>query len=134
MNNRKIRTALSLLWIALGCGLLAAGSAGLLDEYWSGMGGALLAVGCLQLIRHLRYRTDTDYRERVDVAEGDERNRYIAGKAWAWAGYWFVLIAAASTIVLKIAGREDLVPVAGGSVGLIVFLYWVSYLCLQKKY
>jgi len=134
MTNRKIRMALSLLWIALGGGLLAAGSAGLLDEYWSSMGGGLLAVGCLQMIRHLRYHTDTDYREKVDVAEGDERNRYLSGKAWSWAGYWFVLIAAASTIVLKLAGREELVPVAAGSVCLMVLLYWVSYLCLQKKY
>lgn len=134
MSNRRIRTALSLLWILFGAGLFAAGTAGLLDDYWSGMGGGLLAVGCLQTVRHLRYRTDTDYREKVDVAEGDERNRYLSGRAWAWAGYGFVLIAAVSTIVLKLVGREDLVPLAAGSVCLIVFLYWVSYLCLQRKY
>ena len=29
---------------------------------------------------------------------------------------------------------EELVPVAAGSVCLMVLLYWLSYLCLQKKY
>ena len=64
----------------------------------------------------------------------DERNRFIANKAWAWAGYWFVMIGACATIVLKIAGREDLMMMASGSVCLMMLLYWGCWMYLRKKY
>ena len=132
--GKNYRFFLSFFWILLGVVLCICNGLGWIEDYWFSMGFAFIAVGILQVIRHIRYRTNEEYREKFDTESKDERNRFISNKAWAWAGYWFVLIAAASTIVLKIAGREDLVPVAGGSVCLIVFLYWVSYLCLQKKY
>jgi len=39
----------------------------------------------------------------------------ISGKAWAWAGYWYVLGGAISTIVFKLMGREDLMTFASFS-------------------
>ena len=133
MKNNK-RMFVSLFWIVLGIVLIGCNLAGILEEYWSGMGGGLLFVGIFQLVRHIKYRTNEAYRENVDVAVSDERNKYIANKAWAWAGYWFVMIAAVACVVLKIAGRDELVTVAGGSVCLIMVLYWLSYLYLRKKY
>ena len=134
MANNQKRMLLSLFWILLGIILNICHFAGIVEEYWSGMGVALLVVGGLQVLRQIRYRTNEDYREKMDVQTKDERNRYIANKAWAWAGYWFVLIAAIGSIVLKIAGRDELVPVAAGSVCLMMVLYWLSYLYLRKKY
>lgn len=133
MKSNK-RMILSIFWILIGTVLLGCSFAGLTDAYWSGMGGGLFAAGILQLARHIRYRTDREYRESVDVEANDERNRYISNKAWAWAGYCYVLIAAVSVIVLKISGYEELVPIASGSVCLIVVLYWISFLCLRRKY
>lgn len=105
-----------------------------MDEFWNGMGCSLMAVGVLQLWRNIRYRTDESYREQVDVANSDERNKFLSQKAWAWTGCWFVLIGAIGTLGFKIAGLDQLSTMCGGSVCLILVLYWVMYLYLRKKY
>ena len=128
------RMVLSVFWVLLGAALFVCGAMEVVDSYWSGMGGGFLAVGVLQLIRHIRYRKNEEYREKVDVAVSDERNRFLTGKAWAWAGYLFVLICAAATIALKVLGQEMWSTAAGFAVCLLLILYWGSYLVLKRKY
>lgn len=133
MRSNK-RLIASIVEIVLGAVLLVCNFADLLDEFWSGMGVALIVVGVLFLMRQIRYKTNETYRDSVDVEVNDERNKYLRMKAWSWAGYLFVLIAAVGAIVLKIAGRDELVFMAGGSVCLIVVLYWLAYVVLSRKY
>ena len=88
----------------------------------------------LMFIRQIRYRTNEEFKEEMDIREKDERNRYIAMKAWSWAGYLFVMLAAVGTILMKILGQETIMMVLSGSVCVILVFYWVSYMILQKKY
>ena len=132
MNNKRF--AASIVEMVIGFILIACSWYGIVDEYWNGMGVALLVVGVIFLIRQFKYKTNEKYREKYDVERSDERNRYISGKAWAWAGYLFVMIAAVVSIMLKLAGREELMLMASGSVCLIIVLYWISYMILRKKY
>lgn len=132
MNNKRWIT--SIVYIALGVGLLGCGIAQILDEFWSGMGGGLLGVGLVRMIQMIRYQKNETYKEAVDTARSDERNRFIANKAWAWAGYWYVLIGAVGTLVFRLVGMEELSVFCGSSICLILVLYWVSYLWLRKKY
>jgi hypothetical protein len=104
------------------------------DSFWSGMGGALIAMGAVRVIQFLRYKKDESYREKWDVETQDERNHFIRNKAWAWAGYLFVLIAAICAIVFKLLGQDLLSITAGFAVSILVLLYWVCYLVLKKKY
>lgn len=132
MDNKRFIA--SIVEIIIGVILIGCSILGTVDEFWSGMGTAMLAVGVAFLIRQIKYKTNEEYREKYDVERSDERNRYLSGKAWAWAGYLFVMIAAVATIMLKLAGREELMLMASGSVCLIVLLYWVSYVILKRKY
>jgi uncharacterized membrane protein len=125
---------LSIFWIVLGAALIACGAAGVLDEYWSGMGGAFVAVGAVQIIRYVRLSRNEAYRERIETDSKDERNRFLGGKAWAWAGYLFVIIAAVASVGLRIAGKDELSLMASGSVCLMIVLYWGSYFYLRRKY
>lgn len=128
------RMYLSLFWLLLGAVLFVCGAMEVIDSYWSGMGGGFLAVGILQLIRHIRYRKNEEYREKVDVATGDERNRFLTGKAWAWAGYLFVLISGVATIALKVLGQDMWSLASSYALCLLLVLYWGSYLVLKRKY
>ena len=132
--GKNYRFFLSFFWIVLGAVLCVCHASGLIEEYWSGMGVAFIVVGILQVIRQIRYRTNEEYREKFDTASKDERNRFIANKAWAWAGYLFVMIAAVGSIVFKLMGREDLMRMASGGVCLIMLLYWGSWMVLKRKY
>lgn len=133
-RNCRYPLPMALFWIAVGSVLILCGCFEVVDSYWAGMGGGLLGVGILQLIRALRYKSDPDYKARTDRANKDERNKFISGRAWAWAGYFFVIIAAVGSILFKLMDREDLMMMASGSICLILILYWLSYLYLSRKY
>ena len=62
MKNR--RWIASVVEIALGLVLTVCGALGVVDTYWSGMGGGLLGVGVIQLVRYLRYYHNTEYDSR----------------------------------------------------------------------
>lgn len=121
-------------YLLVGAVLIGLSFAGLVDEFWNGMGSALLIVGALRLLRMHRLRNNTVYRERVETESSDERNQFIRNKAWAWTGYIYVLSAAAATIVLKIMGQELLSQIAAYSVCFVMLVFWISYLILNRKY
>ena len=131
-NNRKILSYGT--YILLGVILWILGMAEIVDEFWSGMGSALVLVGILRLVRMYRFKNDEAYREKMEIETTDERNRFIRNKAWAWAGYLFILIAACSVIILKVMGQEVLSMAASGALCLMMVLYYVSYFILRKKY
>ncbi len=130
-KNRKI---MALLWTILGIILSLLGVLDVVDSFWCGMGGGFLAVGILQLVRVIRYKNDEEYRENVEVQAKDERNVFLAGKAWSWAGSLFLIINGFAVIALRIAGYDELSSWASYNVCLVIVLYWLSYLWLRKKY
>ena len=98
---KKVRMLASALEIVIGATLVGCSFFNLVDEFWSGMGAALVVVGAIFLLRSVKYHTNEQYRNDVDIQTGDERNKYLSMKAWSWAGYLFVIIAAVGTIVFK---------------------------------
>ena len=132
MKNR--RWIASVVEIALGLVLTVCGALGLVDTYWSGMGGGLLGVGIIQLVRYLRYYNNETYKSKVDVEVNDERNKFIALRAWAWAGYLYVLAGAVASIALQLLGKPELATFSGGSVCLLMIFCWGSRIYLRKKY
>lgn len=128
------RMIVYLLEIAVGIGLIVAQQFCGIDEYWSGLGTGLVFVAVLMLIKQVRCQKNESYREAVDVEISDERNRFIRTKAWAWAGYGFIIISAFASILLKVLGHEEFSLVTSYSVCTIMVLYWVSYFILKKKY
>ena len=134
MKRNDWRFIVSILEILIGAALLVLGLTGVLDEFWEGMGTALIVVGMPLFIRQIRYRTNAEFKEELDVKEKDERNRFIAMKSWSWAGYTYVLVAAVGTIVAKILGHDDIMMMLSRSVCFILVFYWLFYLILQKRY
>ena len=131
-NDRRIIAWIG--YIVLGTVLLALGVVEAVDAFWSGMGGALIAAGIIRGIHFFRVRKDEAYREKFELDKTDERNRFLRNKAWACAGYLFILAAAAASIALKIMGQELLSVAASAVVCVMVLLYWISYLILRRKY
>ena len=132
--REKWRFGFSIFWVLVGAVLLGLGVAEVIDSFWSGMGGGLIGVGLVQTVRHIRYRKDAEYREKTDTENKDERNRFIGNKAWAWAGYCFVLVEALLVIVFRLMGKNDLSMMASFNVCGILLLYWVCWLVLRRKY
>ena len=134
--TRRIITQwiLPALYVAIGATLGTCGELGLIDQFWNGLGAALVVVGALRLIRQIRYNTSTKYKEETDTALSDERNHFIRAKAWSWVGYLYIMIAAVATIVFKLLGQETLMFFCSGSVCVLLVLYWIIYFILTRKY
>lgn len=128
------RIFLSLFWVVLGVVLVACGMTDVVDSFWCGMGGGLVGAGLAQLVRHIRYRTSPQYREKIDISLQDERNKFLTGKAWAWAGYLFVVVSAVAVIALRVLEKPELSTAAGVALCLLLVLYWGSYMVLKRKY
>lgn len=133
-RNVLIRWILSILYILIGVTFIVCNLLNTVDDFWSGMGAAFAVIGLLQMLRLIRYKTSLKYKEETDTAVNDERNRFIGMKAWSWAGYLYIMIAAVATIVCKLLNQETLMFFCSGSVCVILILYWVSYFILRKKY
>lgn len=133
-QNIALRWVLSILYILSGATLIVCGLLHIVEEFWQGMGAAFAFIGVLQMLRLIRYKTSLKYKEETDTAVNDERNRFIGMKAWSWAGYLYIMIAAVATIVFKLLNQETLMFFCSGSVCVILILYWVSYFILRKKY
>ena len=130
-NKRMIA---NIVEIVVGVILTILGYTGVVDSYWSGMGTALIFVGIIFLFRTFRYKTNMEYKEKVDVEVNDERNKYLRMMAWSWTGYFFVLIAAFASIIFRILGYDQYSMMAGYAVCLLITLYWISFLILRRKH
>lgn len=128
------RMYISISWVVIGLVLIACGIFDIVDSFWSGMGGALIAVGAIRLIQYFKYSRNPEYREKMEIERNDERNKFIGGRAWAWAGYGFVMLNAVGTIAFKIAGNDLLSQYCAYSVCLVLVLYWIAFLFLRKIY
>lgn len=131
VNKRLIAMIVELV---IGTALILLSLLEIVDQFWAGMGTALIVVSVLNIFRIVRYKTNAQYRKSVEVEVNDERNKYISMKAWSWAGYLFVMVAAVATIVLKVLGFDQYMMICSGSVCIILVLYWISYWILRKKY
>ena len=132
MNTKRFIA--SIVEIILGFSLWICSAIGLIDSYWGGMGGGLIGVGIIFLIRSIRYKRDPEYKEEYDIEMNDERNKFIRQKAWSWAGYLYMMLAAVGSIGFKLLGREDLMFFCSGSVCLVLVLYLISYVVVKNKY
>lgn len=122
------------IWFLLGLVLLILCCFEILDEFWSGVSSALLAVGVVRLVRSYRLSKSEIYREKREVAKTDERFHFVRNKAWAWAGYLFIIICSLSIFVFKLL-KQDLLCIAfGGAVCLLLVLFWSCFFILNKKY
>ena len=131
---KKNDTIFAIIWLVLGLPLIGLSIAGLVDEFWSGMGSALMVIGACRLLRAHRLNKNAEYREKMETFETDERLHFLRAKAWSWAGYLFVIIAGISVIVFKILGMETASMAASCAVCLLLVLYWGTYFVLKKKY
>ena len=131
-SNRRILTYV--IYLILGVILWCLAFAETVDSFWAGMGSALFLMGVLRLVQMYRFNKDENYREKFEIEITDERNRFLRNKAWAWAGYLFILISAFAVILLKVMGQELLSTAAGFAVCLMLVLYWGAFMVLKRKY
>lgn len=134
MNKVNSRLIWYIALIIVGVALTITPELGWLDEFWMGMGGGLIGVSVVRLIQIGRYKTNEEYAEKVNVANRDERNVYLANKARSWAFYYSILLECVGIIVLRVMEYPDLSSLLGFVLCGQLVLYWGSWFYLKKRY
>jgi uncharacterized membrane protein len=132
MKNKRL--VIGIVYITIGFVLSVLSFMLVIDEWWQSFGIAIFIIGVLDLFRHRKYVRNPEYREKVDLSNNDERIRFLSMKAWSWAGYLFVLIAGLGVIIFQIAGLRELSLACSFCVCILMLLYWLCYVYLNKKY
>lgn len=131
-NNKKL--ALSIFWVVLGLALVVLSVTEVLDDsVYAGMGAALAVVGALQIWRNLKYRKDPEYREKIDIEAGDERNKAIRMQSWAWTGYLYILVSAVTSVIAYFMGQTVIQQTLCYSICFMLVVYYIANLILYKK-
>lgn len=134
MYYNKKKLLVSIMWVVLGAALLILDIAGIIDNpIYSGIGGGWLAIGIMQIYKNLKYHSNEEYKEKIDIEYTDERNRYIRMKAWSWAGYLFIIGAAIVSVVMFVMNQMIYGQIISYCMCSILVLYWGSYILLQRK-
>ena len=132
MKNRRVLSYV--IELCVGAALMLAAILTRLDSYWTGLGAALAVMAVLRLAMLLFYRKNETYAQKIDVRNGDERNRFLAEKARSWTMYISILAAACGTVVFRALGQDTYSTACGLFVAVMVAVYWISYLVLKRKY
>ena len=118
--------------VVAGISILVMSCFDLLDNFWSGFGGGIAAVGIIRLIYGIKYRKNEAYAKAVDVSINDERNIYVVRKAKSAAFYITVIALAIIGFILKIIGFDVYSQAACFALCGMLIIYWVSYLIINK--
>ena len=113
--------------------LAVLGYSGTVNDIWATIGIALIVCSGLRIFRHIRMNKDPEYREKVMIAQKDERNIAISNKA---ASVAFRIILFSVCLVELLLFAFELIEI-GTSVGLVacamVLVYWLCYIVYSKK-
>ena len=104
------------------------------NEFLSVFGSALLVMGIVRIVRHVRLVRSDAAVKKQEIAEADERNIMLAEKARSWAYSLTITIAGVAVIVLSLLGyQEQVLPLAWLVCGMTL-LYWICWIIIRKKY
>ena len=134
-KKMKQRLWIAISYIVLGLILVIADAVNHFENYFFfSFGFALVIMGILRILRHLKTMRDDQSLRKQELAESDERIRMIAERARSWVFSLSVTGAGILVIVLNILGHHDAaLPFAWYVCGMVV-LYWICFSVIGKKY
>ena len=130
----KLRLCLAVLYILLGITSIIVYTFNLGENtVLLTFGTAFTAMGVLRVIRYFKITRNPESVRRRKTEESDERSIAIVCRAKAVAFGVYTFGAAILVIVLEFSGKSSLASAIALNICAIVFIYWLSYIILQKR-
>lgn len=131
--NKRLYYAIG--YIVIGAALLLLQFAGRVNnEMCSAFGTVFIVCGVVRIIQHIRLVSDKDRMEQREIAEKDERNVMLYEKARSWAFGIYVILAGCAILVLYTLNMEFAAQIIAYTLCAMVFIYWVCYMIVRRKY
>ena len=129
----KIRLYLALSYIVLGVALIVIFNiANIKNEFLSYWGFALLVIGIARTRNYFLITKNEESITKQQIAETDERNVSIANRAKSVAFYVYLLLSCVAVIALELFEKTELATFVSATVCVLIIIYWVSYLIINK--
>ncbi len=129
----KKRFLISRIFIfALGIAFVITGILG--NEYFYSMGTAMIAVGIVKSVQYYRIAKDEKKMKEYETKINDERNKFIAQKAYV-AAFWVSIYAEwIAALVLNYLNHCSEAVILNCLVCVHLVIYWISYFIYGRKY
>ena len=135
--KKKIRQriCLSVIYLVLGVVLCILCYTGVTtNKYASTFGAALAVAGLAKIIQNARLMSSADKMQLRETAEKDERNIMLWEKARSLTFAVYICAAAVAMIVCFLLNMEFAGQIIAYNICGIVFVYWVCYAIIRRKY
>ena len=137
-KKMKSKIIMGVIYAVLGIALIISanipGAEGLNTGYISSLGTAFTTIGIVFIVKYIRILRNPELLHKYEVAAKDERNIMLDSKARGLAFAVYVVCAAVAMIVCSIFYKQREAMIIGFNLCAIVFLYWICYVILSKKY
>ncbi len=131
----KMRLYLAIGYLVLGVLIIIVANVTKTENQFLYVFGTLLVVfGIARIRRYFRNTKDEKTIRALEIKETDERNIEIMEKAKSLTFNVSLFIIGIAVIILQLIGVYDVSIYLGYGLGFIVFVYWICYAIIRKKY
>ncbi len=131
MSNYRIFYQVALCVVGVILTILGYGA--FVNNIWGSVGVALIVCSGLRIFRHIRMSKDPEYKEKVIVAQKDERNIKIAEKSAAVAFRLSLFLLCLVELLLFAFELIEIGTALGLLVCVMLIIYWVLYMINNKN-
>lgn len=134
-KKMTMRLILAVFYLIFGIALIIVNLMGMASsDFISGLGAVFAVMGTGKIVQCLRImRSRESLRER-EIRETDERSVMIYTKARSLTFTIYIIAAAVAVIVLHLLNLEFAEQIVAYTLCGFVFIYWVSYFIISRKY
>ncbi len=104
------------------------------DSFWNSIAIGFIFSSLVRIYRVFKYKNNEEYARKIIIENNDERNKFLADKAKGIAFYFYIVISSYLIIILRIFEYKEMSTVLAYSICMLVFLYWIIYSVLKRKY
>lgn len=135
--RKKLNTRLyyAIGYIVIGAALILLQFVGKVNnEMISAFGTVFAVCGLVRIIQYIRLVSDKDRMEQREIAEKDERNVMLWTQARSWAFGVYTILAGCAILILYMLNMEFAAQIIAYTLCALVFIYWVCYMIVKRKY
>lgn len=134
--RRKLKKRLyyALGYIVIGIALILLNFFGKNDEVISCFGTAFVVCGVVRVVQYIRLIGNKDKMKQREIAEKDERNIMLWTQARSLTFGIYTALAGTAVMVLYCVDQDFIGQIIAYTVCALIFIYWICYLILRRKY
>ena len=103
------------------------------NHFISSFGLGLVICGIIRIRNYIIITKNEETIQKQRIAENDERNIAIMHRARSITFFVYTMISCAAVIVLSLFNQQKAAQLIGGSLCLLLIIYWISYWVIRKK-